>query len=94
VEIADVEAALAKVRAFITLLEQNHNAWKASSSMEGPNPHQTQTDNQIQEQLPLIIRIAARADDDLAAKMEKDGGAYSWSYYRIEEASLTTRRSA
>jgi len=37
--------------------------------------------------LPLIIRIAGRADADLATKIQKDDGAYGWSYYHIAEAS-------
>lgn len=84
-EIADVDTALKKVREFITLLEQNHNAWNATSSLDGPSPHQTQTDNQIREQLPLIMRIAAREDPDLAGLLKQD--SYGWPYHRVEEAS-------
>ena len=67
VDIADIDAALGKVRAFIALLEQNHAAWEKTGIYSAPNQQQTQTENQIQEQLPLIIRIAGRTDADLAA---------------------------
>lgn len=50
-------------------------------------PQRTQTDNQIQEQLPLIIRIADRADADLAVKMQKSSGAYGWPYYSTVDAA-------
>ena len=55
-EIADVEAALAKVRAFIALLERNHTAWDNTGSLSAAAPQLRTTDNQIQEQLPLIQR--------------------------------------
>jgi hypothetical protein len=92
VEIADVEAALARVRDFISLLEQNHAAWDAAGSAADPgsNPAESSrraTSAQIQEQLPLIRRIAARADADLVAKLEPRHGAYSWSYNSTLEAS-------
>jgi hypothetical protein len=87
VEIADVDAALAKVRDFIALLERNHAAWNATGALSDLSPEAAATDNQIQEQLPLITQIAARADPGLADKLHKDGGAYGWSYYGIAEAS-------
>lgn len=95
VEIADVEAALGKVRAFITLLEQNHAAWDATDSTSAVTPPLLkQTDDQIQEELPFIRQIAARVDADLAGKLNKQSGAYGWSYYQVNEASPPTRRSA
>ena len=92
VDIAEVEAALGKVRAFIALLEQNHAQWDAAGSgvvvgSSSAASGQMVTTAQIQEQLPLMKRIAARADADLASKMEVGHGAYSWSYYSIQEAS-------
>lgn len=82
VDIAEVEAALGKVRAFIALLEQNHAQWDAAGSgvvvgSSSAASGQKVTTAQIQEQLPLIKRIAARADADLASKMEVRHGAYS-----------------
>jgi len=85
VEIADVDAALARVRDFIALLERNHAAYGATGTSSAASPELTATDNEIQEQLPLIRQIAARADVGLADKLKRDGGGYSWSYYRIEE---------
>jgi Protein of unknown function (Hypoth_ymh) len=92
VDIAEVEAALGKVRAFIALLEQNHAQRDAAGSgvvVGGSSAASGQkvTTAQIQEQLPLIKRITARADADLASKMEVRHDAYSWSYYSIQEAS-------
>jgi hypothetical protein len=89
----DVDAALGKVRAFITLLEQNHAQWEAAGSgvvPGGPSAASAkkETTAQINEQLPLIKRIAARVDAHLVSKMEPRHGAYSWSYYSIQEASL------
>jgi hypothetical protein len=58
VQIADVEAALEKVRGFITLLEESHRirtSW-------GPNsqyPQLRRIEHQIEDQLPLIRQIAA-----------------------------------
>jgi len=69
VDIADVDAALGKVRAFITLLEQNRTAAEqAGGFYDDPSPQLTQTDNQIQEQLPLIQQIASRVDAILVDK--------------------------
>jgi len=62
VDITDVDAALGKVRTFISLLEQNHATWDKTGIYSDPSPQQTQTDNQIQEQLPLIRQIAVRTD--------------------------------
>jgi hypothetical protein len=85
VEIADVEAALGRVRGFIALLEQNHNSWNATDSTT-VSPQFRQSDNQIHEQLPLILRIAARADPELTAKLKEDSYA-GWRYHRVLEAS-------
>jgi hypothetical protein len=56
VEVANVEAALEKVPGFID--STGHPAWR-------------QADRQIHEQLPLILRIAARADPELPAKLKE-----------------------
>lgn len=92
IDIADVDAALARVRGFIGLLEQNHEAWNDAGSgvVSGSSPAESvrkHTAAQINEQLPLIKRIAARADADLVAKLEPRHGAYSWSYNSTLEAS-------
>ncbi len=86
VDIANVEAALEKVRGFIALLDQHHRLWDAFGSTT-PEPLQLKdTDSQVQEQLPLIRRIADRADSELAGNLKKDGYP-SWPYYRILETS-------
>jgi hypothetical protein len=88
VEIANVEAALEKVRGFIALLEQNHDLCNATASGD-VNPQLKQSNNQVHEQLPLIRQIAARADAELHAMLEEGitGGAYGWPYHRVLQAS-------
>jgi hypothetical protein len=88
VEIANVEAALEKVRGFIALVEQNHDIWNHTSTGT-MNPQLKQSDGLVNEQLPLIQQIAARADTDLQAKLEKGmtEGSYGWPYYGVLQAS-------
>ena len=86
VDIADIDAALGKVRAFLMDIDQNYLAWQNSSAYDRPTPQQKFTDGKIQEQLPLITRIAARADAELAAKMQKDDNNL-WPYYGIRDAA-------
>jgi hypothetical protein len=85
-DIANVEAALKRVRGFITLLEENYGIYNTVGSMSPENPHLRGSDNQIQEQLPLIKRIAERADSEIARKLTED--SLGWPYYRMREASL------
>jgi hypothetical protein len=89
----DGDAALGKVRTFIALLEQNHAQWGAAGSglvVGDPSAASVkkETTAQINEQLPLIKRIAARVDPHLVPKMEPRHGTYSWSYHSTQEASL------
>lgn len=84
VSIADVDAALARVRAFITLLDQHHSIYNRVGS-RSENPQMLAADNQIQEQFQLIARIAERADPEIALKIKMD--SYGWPYYRVREAS-------
>ena len=75
-EIADVAAALDKVRQFIALLDLNQRLWVATGLDE--NPQLRESDNQIHEQLPLIQRIADRADPELSAKLKQSGMVWQW----------------
>jgi hypothetical protein len=84
VEIADIELALGKVRGFITLLEQSQRIYSQSPNRL-QNPEWKQTDNQIQEQLPLILRIADRADPDLAVMLKEQ--SHGWRYYQTVKAA-------
>jgi hypothetical protein len=93
VDIADIDAALGKVRAFLTAIDQNYLAWQNSSVYDRPTPQQKFTDGKIQEQLPLITRIAARADAELATKMQKDRGA-PWPYHSMRGCGSAACRSA
>lgn len=83
-EIANIEAALEKVRQFIVLLEQNERIWNATPATVD-NLQLKQSDGQVHEQLPLILRIAERADGELAAKLKQDG--YGWPFRPVMEAS-------
>lgn len=87
VEIADIDAALGKVREFIELLERNHRAWPARRTSSDAKTDYDATSNLIQEQLPLITRIAERSDDSLGTKLRTDGGGYVWRYQSILETS-------
>ena len=75
-EIADVPAALEKVRQFVVLLQQNEVLWKTSGLSE--NPQLKQSSNHINEQLPLILQIAHRADSEIAAKLKQEGLVWQW----------------
>ena len=87
VDIADIDAALGKVRAFLSLLEQKHATWDKTGIYSDPSPQPTQADNQVQEPLPLIGKIAVRADANLIDSLEKDSAAYGWLCYRALDAS-------
>jgi hypothetical protein len=85
VEVVDVELALAKVQSLITLLEQSQRLSAASPGF-AVSPQQREIDNQILEQLPLVQRIAARIDPELAAKIRKDESSYGWTFYKAADA--------
>ena len=68
-EITDVKAALGKVRSFIALLETNRRMFS-----DPPTPSELdQIEDLINEALPLVRRIAARADSELADDLKIDG---------------------
>ena len=75
-EIADVGAALEKVRQFVLSLEENQALWKAHGYGEGSPVRKS--DHQIREQLPLVRRIAERADPELAAELKRPGLVWQW----------------
>jgi hypothetical protein len=63
VEITDIKAAPGKVRSFIALLEANLRMFS-----DPPTPSELrQSEDRIHEALPLVRRIAARADRNLRA---------------------------
>jgi hypothetical protein len=94
VDIADIDAALGKVRAFLSLLEQNHATWDKTGICCDPSPQQTQTDNQVQERLPLIGQIAVRADANLIDSLQKDSAACGWPCCRALGCIPAARRPA
>jgi hypothetical protein len=74
-EIADVAAALTKVRQFIVILERGQEVWPR----RGADPKiWNQRNADILERLPLIVQIAARADTELPAKLQED--SHGWPY--------------
>ena len=80
-EIADPAAALEKVRSFIALLEQGkHLRQVAADSVQAK-----QTDVQIYEHFPLVLRIAARVDPELVDELKKE--SYGWRWYGTLNAS-------
>jgi hypothetical protein len=82
VQIANPEAALKKVREFIVLLEQSGSIYR--SYPRGSDQGRL-ADSQIQEQVPVILQIAARANPDLVPKLQEQ--SHGWRYYRTLEAS-------
>jgi hypothetical protein len=81
VEIADVEAALAKVRDFIALIE-------LAAQLQRTDAHTSERGKvsaQIQEQLTLVRRIAARVDPELVADLTDESPG--WGYDRPLRAS-------
>ena len=82
-EIADVPAALTKVRQFIVTLERGKDSW----SRRGSEPQiWDQGNNEILERLPLISQITARAGAVLPRGLTN--GNYIWPYDGTLEASL------
>jgi Protein of unknown function (Hypoth_ymh) len=82
VEIADVPAALQKVRQFIVILERGKDDW----TRRGSAPQiWDQRNGEILELMPLILQIAARADTELPRKLTEDG--HGWPYVRTLRAS-------
>lgn len=81
VEIADVGAALDKVRNFIALIDQNEPLWRAARTAARSSyavAQLKQSDSQIHELLPLILRIADRVDPEVAAKLRQESHGWHW----------------
>ena len=86
-EIADASAALTKVQRFIVILERGQKEWPSDSTA----PYiKTWRSNEILEMLPLIVRIAARVDTDLAAKLQEESDG--WPYQQTLKAAPPTCR--
>jgi Protein of unknown function (Hypoth_ymh) len=82
VEIADVPAALKKVQSFIVILKRGQQEW----SKGGTPPYILDyRNNDILERLPLIVRIAARVDADLPAKLQEE--SEGWPYEQTLKAA-------
>lgn len=81
-EIADVPAALSKVREFIDVLEAGQEVYRK----RGTAPQLwDQHHNLILERLPLIVQIASRADTGLVAGLQEQG--HGWQYLPALRAS-------
>jgi Protein of unknown function (Hypoth_ymh) len=82
VEIADVPAALKKVQSFIVVLKRGRQEW----SEDGTPPYISDyRNNDILERLPLIVRIAARVDAELPAKLQEESDG--WPYGQTLKAA-------
>jgi hypothetical protein len=82
VEIADVPAALKKVQSFIVVLRRGQQEW----SKDGAPPYISDyRNNDILERLPLIVRIAARVDAELSAKLQEESDG--WPYDQTLKAA-------
>ena len=81
-EIADVPAALKKVQSFIVVLVRGQREW---SEAKTPPYISDYRNNDILERLPLIVRIAARVDGELPAKLQEE--SEGWPYDRTLKAA-------
>lgn len=85
-EIADVPAALKKVQSFIVVLRRGQQEWFQARTPQYPSDYRN---DDILERLPLIVRIAARLDAELPAKLQEEGDV--WPYDRTLTASSQGR---
>lgn len=81
-DIADVPAALKKVQSFIVVLRRGQQEW---SRDETPPYISDYRNNDILERLPLIVRIAARVDAELAVKLQEESDG--WPYDQTLKAA-------
>jgi hypothetical protein len=82
VDIADVPAALKMVQGFIVILERGQREW---SSDKTASYIKTWRSNEILERLPLVVRIAARIDTELPAKLQEETDG--WPYQQTLKAA-------
>jgi Protein of unknown function (Hypoth_ymh) len=75
VDIADIPAALAKVREFIATVEAGQEVYPKRVTVP---QLWTQHSNLILERLPLIVQIAVHADGELATNLQEQG--YGFPY--------------
>lgn len=83
-EVADVDAARLKVRGFIAQIEQSERIYNETGLYE-EDVLLKQSDGQVHEQLPLILRIAARADAEITAALKVETGG--WPFYKVKDAA-------
>ena len=81
-EIADVPAALKKVQSFIVVLKRGKQEWSKDGTSPSISDYRT---NDILERLPLIVRIAARVDAELPAKLQEESDG--WPYDQTLKAA-------
>ena len=81
-EIADVSAALKTVQAFIVILERAQREWSKDGT---PQYILDYRNNDIRERLLLILRIAARVDAELPAKLQEESDG--WPYEQTLKAA-------
>lgn len=81
-EIADVPAALKKVQSFIVVLKRGKQEWSKDGTPPSISDYRN---NDILERLPLIVRIAARVDAELPAKLQEESDG--WPYDQTLKAA-------
>jgi len=84
VEIADVDAARLKVREFLACVDQSERIYNETGFYED-DAVLKQTYSQVHERLPLILRIAARADAEIAAALKAQTGG--WPFCKVKDAA-------
>jgi Protein of unknown function (Hypoth_ymh) len=82
VEIADAQAALKTVQAFIVILERGEQEYSSGKTAPYILPRRN---NEITERLPLIVQIAARVDAELPAKLQEESDG--WPFHHTLKAA-------
>lgn len=81
-EIADIPAAISTVQVFIVILERGQREYSSDRTASYILPWRN---NEILERLPLIVRIAARVDAELAAKLQEESDG--WPFQQTLKAA-------
>lgn len=83
-ELADIDAARSKVRGFLAELDQSERIYNDTGLYED-SAVLKQTYSQVHEALPLVLRIAARVDPEIAAALKVQTGG--WPFYKVKDAA-------
>jgi len=81
--LADNEAALTRLRSFITLLEQSRNYLGTRGQPEAKN----KVESQVQQQIPIIQRIADHVDPEIAVMLRQRDPHDYWAHTKALAAA-------